>query len=275
MKLNALLGTASLVLLAACASTPIEEAAESPDIIAPPEMSIGAADAASIEAAISSPGRPDTDVERDDLRKPADVLVFMGIAPGTDVLEMEAGGGYFTDILSRYLGEDGTLYMQNPAAFDSFLGDGPEERMQGLPNVEYVKSQFDDIPLEDASVDAVTWFQGPHELWYTPASGETLSASPDDSFPEIFRVLKPGGTFVVLDHTAPAGAPATTGGDTHRIDPQIVRDLGREAGFVLVSESALFDNPDDDLTANVFDEAVRGRTDQFLMKFEKPAQRPQ
>lgn len=274
MKLTALSGAASLLILAACASSAIEDAGSPADILPPPAMDAMDADPARIQAAVADANRPETDVERDDLRKPAEVLAFMDIAPGSDILEMEAGGGYFTEIFSRYVGEDGTVFMQNPAAFDGFLGDGPEERATALGNVEYVKAQFDDLPLDDESVDAATWFQGPHELWYAPPNGEPLVASPDDSFPEIFRVLKPGGTFVVLDHTAPEGSPATIGGDTHRIDPQIVRDLAREAGFVLIMESELFDNADDDLTANVFDEAVRGRTDQFLMKFEKPASAP-
>lgn len=274
MKLTGMTGLAGLLLLAACATTDVEEAGPPPEILPPPSMAESGADMARIEAAVANPDRPETDVERDDQRRPGEVLAFMGVAPGSDILEMEAGGGYFTQILSAYVGEDGAIYMQNPAAFDGFLGDGPEERAVALGNVDYVKSQFDDLPLGDASVDAATWFQGPHELWYTPENGEPLVATPDDSFPEIFRVLKPGGTFIVLDHTAPEGSPASIGGDTHRIDPQIVRDLAREAGFILISESDLLDNPDDDLTANVFDEAVRGRTDQFLMKFEKPASAP-
>lgn len=269
-----LTGLSALVLLSACAT---QADRDLPDVEAPPPPMVSGerVDAARLNAAITSPERPDTDVERDELRQPAAVMEFMALQPGDTVLELEAGGGYFTEILSRYLTAETTLYMQNPAAFDGFLGDAAEMRMESLENVEYVRSDFDNIPLPDESIDAATWIQGPHELWYTPENGEPLVSNPDDSFPEIYRVLKPGGTFIVLDHTAPEGAPATTGGDTHRIDPQIVRDLGREAGFVLVSESDILDNPGDDLNASVFDEAVRGRTDQFLMKFEKPAGAPQ
>lgn len=267
------IGLSALAMLGACATTTERDLppAEAPP---PPVMETTGVDAARLEAAITSADRPETDVERDELRKPSDVISFMGLQPGDTVLELEAGGGYFTEILSRYLTGETTLYMQNPAAFDGFLGDAADIRMEGLENVEYLRADFDDLPIEDESVDVATWFQGPHELWYTPENGEPLVSNPDDSFPEIFRVLKPGGMFVVLDHTGPDGAPATIGGETHRIDPQIVRDLGREAGFVLVSESDVLANPGDDLSANVFDEAVRGRTDQFLMKFEKPARAP-
>ena len=68
----------------------------------------------------------------------------------------------------------------------------------------------------------------------------------------------------------PAGSPASTGGDTHRIDPQRVKDMATGAGFVFVSQSEVFANRDDDLTTNVFDESIRGKTDQFMLNFEKP-----
>ncbi|WP_169711679.1 class I SAM-dependent methyltransferase [Henriciella litoralis] len=272
MKQHLIFASAALAL-AGCA-TGNQMAGRAPaDVIPPPSM-VSELDTAAATNAIDNPNRPETDTERDDLRRPMDVLAFMGIPTGVSILEMEAGGGYFTEIFSRYVGEDGKVYMQNPASFDAFLGNALEQRLDGLDNVEYVKANFDELPLEDASMDVATWFQGPHELWYSPEGSDALVTNPDDSFPEIFRVLKPGARFVVIDHSAPEGSPATVGGETHRIDPQIIRDLGMEAGFILVAESDLFDNPDDDLSANIFEEAVRGRTDQVMMMFEKPATAP-
>jgi len=43
------------------------------------------------------------------------------------------------------------------------------------------------------------------------------------------------------------------------------------AGFVLEAESPLFANPADDHTKKVFDPAIQGHTDQFLLRFRKPA----
>ena len=83
--------------------------------------------------------------------------------------------------------------------------------------------------------------------------------------------LKPGGTFVILDHAAPAGSPETTGGAVHRIDPAIVKTLAEAAGFKLVEESDILRNPDDMYDMSVFDPQVRRRTDRFLLKYQKPA----
>ena len=243
---------------------PVEPAAtETPEVVVEVEPEI--------ETEVVSLERSAEDVAKDEARKPDAVLDFMGVEPGDVIVEMEAGGGYFTEILSGAVGGDGVVYMQNPAAFDAMLGDMLATRVEGrLTNVEVVKSNFDDLSaVADDSADYVTWFQGPHELWYTPEGVDTLG-DPVTSFAEIARVLKPGGSFVVLDHTAPDGTPASSGGEVHRVDPAIIKDMAETAGLDLVEESDLFDNPEDDLTNNVFDEQIRGKTDQFLLKFSKP-----
>ncbi len=221
--------------------------------------------------AIDHPGRPRADVEEDRARKPLDVMEFAGLEPDMVVLEMEAGDGYYTEIFSRMVGANGKVFMQNPAAFDSFLGERVAARLAGdrLANVEYMKTDFDALSAEPGSVDLVTWIQGPHELWFAPEGTDGLG-DPEATFLGIAAVLKSGGVFIASDHSANTGAPPTTGGETHRIDPDIVRDLAIGAGLVFVADSDLLSNPDDDRTISVFDPSVRGKTDQFLMRFRKP-----
>lgn len=230
--------------------------------------------AAAIDYAVfvETPGRPDADILQDATRKPAEVLALFAPQPGDTILEIEAGGGYFTEFLSRAVGPGGTVYMQNPAAFDAFIGEGGPPRLKDgrLANVTYLKTNFDAFALPDASVDIATWFQGPHELWYTPEGAPEGLGDPERSFPEIARVLKSGGQFVVIDHVAPEGSPPTTGGDTHRIDPAHIIAMAQAAGFVLETDSALLRNPADDGLKNVFDPEIRGKTDQALLIFRKP-----
>lgn len=255
MQPRKLLTSAALALtltIAACASAP-------------------QAPATDYAALVAEPGRPADDVARDADRQPAAILALAGVEPGDTVLEIEAGGGYFTELLSRAAGSGGKVYMQNPAAFDAFLGDSVSKRVDGrLTNVTYLKSDFDAFGLPDASVDVATWFQGPHELWYIPEGTSEPLGDPEQSFAEIARVLKPGGTFIVIDHVAPAGSPPTSGGDTHRIDPAIIREMADAAGFTLTEESALLRNPADDGLSNVFDPAIRGKTDQAVLIFTRP-----
>ncbi|MEQ9505661.1 MAG: methyltransferase domain-containing protein [Hyphomonas sp.] len=266
MILNTGAAALAIILATACAGTPEPAALSAPAEAAAPAPSIDYA------AIVEAPGRPDADLLADEKRRPAEVLGLFSPQPGETILEIEAGGGYFTEFLSRAVGPSGTVYMQNPAAFDAFIGaDGPPRLKEGrLTNVTYIKTNFDAFGLPDASVDTATWFQGPHELWYMPEGATEGLGDPDRSFPEIARVLKPGGQLVVIDHTAPAGSPPTTGGDTHRIDPAHIKALAEAAGLVLETESDLLRNPEDDGLKNVFDPEIRGKTDQAILIFRKP-----
>lgn len=229
-----------------------------------------AAGDAPIAAALADPDRPEGDLSDDELRKPAKVLAFIGIEPGMTVFEMEAGAGYYTELFSKLVGPDGQVVMQSPPSFDAFLDEAIRNRVNGrLENVRVSKSNFDNLDAEDASVDIVTWMLGPHELYFTPNGGESLG-DVETTYNEIVRILKPGGVFIVLDHAAAPGAPETTGGVTHRIDPAIVKPLASGAGLVFVEESDVLRNPDDSYETNVFDPSVRRKTDRFLFKFKKP-----
>jgi len=217
-------------------------------------------------------GRPADDYAMYEARKALGVLKFTGALPGMTIVEMEAGDGFYTELFAAVVGEDGKVYQQNPAQFDAFLGGAVEARghIDHYGNVEYIKTPFDAMTVEDASADMVTWFLGPHELWFVPEGEEMgLFGGTETSFAEIARVLKDGGTFIALDHMAPPGAPATTGGDTHRIDKAIIIDMAEAAGLTLIDESDILANPEDDRTVNVFDPSVRRKTDRFLLKFQK------
>ena len=228
------------------------------------------AKSADYDAVIASVSRPDADRANDAPRKALETLQFIAIAPGDTVVDLEAGSGYFTELFALSAGETGRVYLQNPEAFDVFLGTAVSDRVDGrLANVTPVKSNFDALPLADESADVVTWIQGPHELWYVPEGGSPLG-DPAGSFAEIVRVMKPGATFIVIDHSAPAGSGPETGGDTHRIAEAIVRDMAAAAGLIFVVEADFLRNAEDPRTQNVFDPAIRRKTDQFVLKFQKP-----
>ncbi len=223
-------------------------------------------------AAFAVDDRPETDYEQHRIRKAPEVLAFSGIGPGMTVIDMEAGGGVYTEIFAKTVGADGTVYMQNPPLFDGFAGDAIKARVANgrLPNVQQMRTAFDTLPVADASVDVVTWFLGPHELWFHPEGAEEgILGDPDKAFVEIARVLKPGGYFIALDHQAAPGSPPETGGTTHRIDKAIVIQRAAAAGMQVAGASSVLANPDDDYTVNVFDPAVRRKTDRFLLKFQK------
>lgn len=258
---------AAMAFAAACGGeTPAPAAPEAPvaEAPAPPP-------APDYAALLASPTRFAGDAERDANRKPAEVLAFSKIMPGQTVFEIEAGGGYYTELLSAAVGPTGKVIMQSPAEFASFYPNVGKRLEAGrLANVTQSASMFDKLDATDASVDVVTWFQGPHELYCKKECGNLPFGEPAAVFTEIARILKPGGLLIINDHAAPTGTATTSGNDQHRIDPMQVKALATAANFALEEESPLLANPADDYKKGVFDPAVQGKTDQFLLRYKKP-----
>ncbi len=276
MRRTLLLLTASLAVVAACAKkaeAPAEAAAEAPaeasEAAEPAPVVVDYAAVAA--AAVADARRPEADRADDERRKPATALAFMQAGPGMAIFEIEAGAGWYTELLSHAVGDAGSVVMQNPEGFRSFVGEQIDARLKDnrLANVRQSLSNFDTLDAADASIDVATWVQGPHELYFTPSDGVTLG-DPAKSYAEIFRILKPGGVFAVIDHSAVAGAPEATGNELHRIDREIVVAMAQTAGFTLEAESDFLANAEDPRTITVFDPAIRGRTDQFALRFRKP-----
>jgi predicted methyltransferase len=268
--------SACIVALGACAKKDAEPAATAGEpaaaaAIEPVALAPAPPDFAAIAAAAADPRRPEADRAEDERRKPIDALAFFQVAPGMTVFEIEAGAGWYTELLSHLSGPGGSVIMQNPEGFRNFVGEQIDARLADdrLPNVRQSLSNFDALDAADASVDVATWVQGPHELYFTPSEGGTLG-DPARSYAEVFRILKPGGAFAVIDHSALAGAPESVGNDYHRIDRALVVKMAQSAGFALEAESDFLANPEDPRNITVFDPAIRGKTDQFALRFRKP-----
>ncbi len=261
------------VLIAGCGkketAAPAEQAgAETPAA----EEAAPAVDYAAVAAAsVADPARSAEDRDADERRKPQVALEFFQVAPGMTVFEIEAGSGWYTELLSHAVGPGGAIVMQNPEGFLPFVSEQIEARLADnrLANVRQSISNFDQFDAADESADLITWVQGPHELYYRPDDGSSLG-DPSAAFAEIHRIAKSGGAFIVIDHSAEAGAPETTGHDLHRIDRAIVIAMAEAAGFQLEAESDFLANAEDPRTIPVFDPAIRGHTDQFALRFRKP-----
>ena len=220
-----------------------------------------------VAAALNHSDRPAEESNDDARRMPLEVLSFAGIEAGMDILELEAGGGWYTEIMARTVGSRGSVVMQNPAPFEGFTGDADDNRAASLANVTLSTTDFDELSPRSGSIDLVTWILGPHELWFAP-DGVSLG-DPAGSFDEIARVLKPGGRFLAVDHHAAADAGPEVGGTLHRIGESIILEHAEAAGLTLIRSSNMHINPEDPLTNGVFDPAIQGKTSKFVLLFEK------
>ena len=222
-----------------------------------------------VAAALTHPDRPASDRAADAARKPAEVLAFAGLMPGMQVFELAAGGGYYTEILSRAVGSTGSVVLHHPPGLMGLAGEGIDLRIANnrLSNVRVSVSRFDALDAADNSMDMVTWILGPHELGFAPL-GNSLG-DPVESFREIARILKPGGVLLASDHLAAPGSGLEAGGTLHRIEERVVIDLADTAGLSILRSSDVLKNRTDPLTAGVFTPGIRGKTSQFILLFQK------
>jgi len=231
---------------------------------------MGQSGADPIAAAVASDGRPDRDRARDAARKPAETLAFAGVRPGMTVLEIMPGGGYFTRLLSRSVGPQGRIHAFQPQEIATRFPNSRTtvEALPSEPGLGNVQTSVAPIAAvaAPAPVDLVFTALNYHDL-HADIMGPADVAAVNRA---VFAALKPGGALIVIDHHAPAGVGATRVNDLHRIDIETVKSEILAAGFVLDAESDLLRRPEDARTAGVYDPAIRGSTDQFLLRFRKP-----
>lgn len=217
-----------------------------------------------IAKALADPARADQ--AGDDARRhAADVLAFSGVKPGWEVIDFLPGQGYWTRLFTGAVGPTGHVYALWPNA----SGDRAKATVDALNGRKLgnVTAAIDPgLITLDKPVDLVWTVQNYHDL---PNNGRGEAAL--NAFnAAVFKALKPGGTYIVIDHVAPAGSGLSDTETLHRIDPAIVKKEVLAAGFTFAGESKALANPKDDHTLKVFDPKIRGVTDQFVYKFRKP-----
>lgn len=215
-----------------------------------------------IRDAVAAKDRPEAMTSRDKDRKPAELLALSGVKPGQHVVEFASFGQYFTTLLSPIVGPKGMVYMYDLPYTDARAGQASRDFVAKHPNCTYQLVDYNRIELPQ-NVDEVFMVLYYHDLGLNNIDTAALNA-------KIFKALKPGGIYFIVDHNARPGSGRTDTQKLHRIDPEVIRKEVLAAGFELVQESKLLANPEDDHSWMVFTQGKRGTTDQSIFKFRKP-----
>jgi predicted methyltransferase len=215
-----------------------------------------------VRKAVEDKSRPVAMSSRDADRKPAELLVLSGVKPGDKVVEIAAFGQYFTTLLSPIVGDKGMIYMYDLPYLEARTGAASRDFVAKHPNTKFEVIDYNKLELPD-NVDIVFNVLYYHDLSLNDIDTAKLNA-------KIFKALKPGGVFFVVDHNAKPGSGRTDTKALHRIDPATLKQEVLAAGFELAVESKLLANPEDDHTWMPFVAGKRGTTDQSVFKFVKP-----
>jgi predicted methyltransferase len=221
----------------------------------------------SIGQALADTRRPEADRKSDIHRLPYKTLLFSGVKPGDVVGEFLPGGGYYTRLLSDVVGPHGTVYalettrwgQQNIDATKAVLS----EKSRG--NVKFDASAFGEFNLPEKA--DVFWTTLNYHDLHIEKYGKVDMAAFNK---HVYDSLKAGGVYFIVDHTANPGATDEDVAKLHRIDKAVVIKEVTAAGFELAGESSALHHSADDHTLPVFDASVRGKTNQFMLKFRKP-----
>ncbi len=223
-------------------------------------------------AIVAAPDRLDDDRVLDEGRKPAELLAFLDLKEGMRVAELIAAYGYTSELMARAVGPQGKVYAQNNRfVLEKFLEPAWTERLKlpQMANVQRLDTELDKpFPDDVRELDLVAIVLFYHDTYWQKVDRAAMNAA-------VFAALKPGGSYVVIDHSARLGAGADQVQTLHRVEEALVRDEIEEAGFVLAEQSNFLRNGDDARDWNASPAAAeqagrRGTSDRFVLRFVKP-----
>ena len=220
-------------------------------------------------AVVAAADRTEADRALDAGRKPAELLTFLGVAPGMRALDLCAGGGYTTELLARAVGPSGVVYGQNPKFVLGFAEQAWGERLgsAAAKNVVRVDAELDATwPPQVKDLDLVTLVLFYHDSVWLETDRARLNAN-------VLAALKPGGIYAIVDHSAKAGEGVTVAKSLHRIEESVVKDEVTKAGFVLDAEADFLREPGDTRDWSASPRTAgerRGHSDRFVLRYKKP-----
>jgi predicted methyltransferase len=171
------------------------------------------------------------------------------------------------------VGPEGRVYSFVPAEVADFKND-PVGLMRtlakepGRENVEPVSSDLVAMPEVTEPADVLWMHLFYHDLH--TALMQARGATAADFNRAVYERLKPGGSYVIVDHAAAIGSGTSLAQSLHRIEPASVRKEVEAAGFIFDAGSTMLANKDDPHTIKVFDPSIKGATDRFAYRFVKP-----
>lgn len=225
-----------------------------------------------IAESIANPARSDADRERDNRDKPLELLTLAGFKRDMVIADIFGGGGYYSEILSRVVGPNGKVRLINNAPYDKYAKTALLPRLADnrLPNVQYEILPPEAMNLGNNTLDGALIVMSYHDLYYVDPKNGWPAIDASQFIDQIVTALKPGGTLLIVDHAAREGSGKTDAQTLHRIEEKFAIEDFKAHGLEFVASIPDLKNSADDHTLNVFDAAIKGKTDRFVHVYKKP-----
>jgi predicted methyltransferase len=234
---------------------------------------------------VAAPDRSAADRANDVRRKPGEMLAFIGVRPGMTVEDLSAARGYTSELLARAVAPDGKVYAQNapraagrtpPPQPEGAAAPAPAMAAAPMPTLAErvrdpalaavlvpVTRPFEDpVPPEaEGRLDLVTLMFNYHDFGHLGVDRAQVNRA-------VFHALKPGGMYVIADHSGRAGTGISESGTLHRVEEAFVVREVEAAGFRLAGRGDFLRNADDPRDRNTPEPAMP--KDEFVLRFVKP-----
>jgi len=232
-----------------------------------------------VEEAMARPGRIQSDLERDERSKPEQIIPLLKLSAGDRVVDLFGSGGYYSELLAAVVGESGEVLLHNNRGFKAWGINILHDRFDGrsINSIVQHDREIADLDLGIGKLNGAILVMAYHDMYVVPKryNGEKYvpvgpPADVKHLMEQIYNCLVPGARFVVIDHAAGVDTKMADALELHRIHESFATMDIESYGFKFVSSSNALRNPDDDHQMIVFDSDIKGKTDRFVLVFEKP-----
>ena len=237
-------------------------------------------DEAAVQLAMAKEGRLAADIARDARSRPASVIPLLHIQPGATVVDIFGSGGYYSELLASVVGDNGEVLLHNNDGFEAWGINGLNDRYDNRDPGNIIRHTQSGINLDLGveTLDGAIIVMALHDIYVIPKryNGEEYvpvgrPANSSYFLDQIYQALKPGSRFVVVEHAGDPTMESEAVFDLHRMVESFARSEVESVGFRLIESSDALRNSEDDRSMIVFDSDIQGRTDRFVLSFEKPA----
>lgn len=154
-------------------------------------------------------------------------IPLLQLQPGEVVLDLGSGPGLDALLAARRVGPEGRVIGVDMTP-EMIRRAGAAAEAAGLHQVEFREGRLEELPVEDASVDAVT-------------SNCVINLVPDKAqvFRQVDRVLRPGGRLVISDVVLDGALPEAVGEDLLAYVGCVAGAIVREEYFASVKAAGL------------------------------------